>query len=134
MNPRSDGGASEKEKLTRMDLLGTQRAQSIMLLIVTTILIGTVLDVAQAVLAPALFALVVGIVVSPLADRLDRAGVPRIVVASSLLIAATALLFSCLDRTRAAGDGDGERVASGSGSRSDASSKAPRASSAASRR
>jgi len=96
VNPRSDGGASEKEKLTRMDLLGTQRAQSIMLLIVTTILIGTVLDVAQAVLAPALFALVVGIVVSPLADRLDRAGVPRIVVASSLLIAATALLFLAL--------------------------------------
>lgn len=93
MNERSGGGVPRQGRFSRIDLLRTQRAQATMLLIITITLIGAVLHVAQAVLAPALFALVVGVVISPLADRLDRAGVPRLGIAFSLLVAATGLLF-----------------------------------------
>lgn len=64
----------------------------IMLLIITLIVLAAALYFAKPVLAPAVFALVVGIVVSPLADRLERFGIGRVVVASSLLVLSTALL------------------------------------------
>ena len=63
-----------------------------MLLIITLVTLAAALYFAKPILAPAVFALVVGIVVAPLADRLERIGVSRVVVASSLLILSTALL------------------------------------------
>ncbi|UWQ53421.1 AI-2E family transporter [Leisingera caerulea] len=69
-----------------------KRSVRIMLLIITLILLGGAMYFAKPVLAPGVFALVVGVVVAPLADRLERFGVSRVVVASSLLVLSTALL------------------------------------------
>ncbi len=69
-----------------------RRAIRVMLLIITLIALAAAMYFAKPVLAPAVFALVVGIVVSPLADRLERIGIGRVVVASSLLLLSTALL------------------------------------------
>ncbi|WP_036797347.1 AI-2E family transporter [Leisingera caerulea] len=69
-----------------------KRSVRIMLLIITLILLGGAMYLAKPVLAPGVFALVVGVVVAPLADRLERFGVSRVVVASSLLVLSTALL------------------------------------------
>ncbi|WP_254695067.1 AI-2E family transporter [Leisingera sp. NJS201] len=60
-----------------------------MLMILTIISITAALQHAQQILAPMSFALVLGIVVSPLADKLARYGVPRLVIALSLLLACT---------------------------------------------
>ncbi|ATG36583.1 putative permease [Phaeobacter piscinae] len=67
----------------------SDRAARIMLLILTALALGLALFVSKSVLAPAIFAMVVGIVVSPLADRLQGDGIARVIVAASLL------LFSC---------------------------------------
>ncbi|EDZ48238.1 AI-2E family transporter [Leisingera daeponensis] len=63
-----------------------------MLLIITLIMLGGAMYFAKPVLAPGVFALVVGVVIAPLADRLERIGVSRVAVASSLLLLTTALL------------------------------------------
>ncbi|APG48027.1 AI-2E family transporter [Phaeobacter porticola] len=67
----------------------SDRAIRIMLVILTTLALCLALYVSKSVMAPAVFAVVVGIVVSPIADRLHRIGVARVLIASSLL------LFSC---------------------------------------
>ncbi len=63
-----------------------------MVLMITLILLGAALYFAKPVLAPAVFALVIGVVVSPLADRLERFRISRVAVAGSLLVLSTALL------------------------------------------
>ncbi|APX13620.1 AI-2E family transporter [Tateyamaria omphalii] len=57
-----------------------------MLFILTIFAVGGIMMWARPVLAPMTFALVVGIVASPLADRLHDWGVPRIAVAAALLV------------------------------------------------
>ena len=63
-----------------------------MLLILTIIGVAFALSVAKGVLSPVLFALVVGIVISPLADRLNDMGIPRVVSATGLLIISSGML------------------------------------------
>ncbi|MCB4454139.1 AI-2E family transporter [Leisingera sp. McT4-56] len=65
------------------------RGVRVMLLILTVIAVTTALQLAQQILAPMSFALVLGVVVSPLADKLARHGVPRLVIALSLLLLST---------------------------------------------
>ncbi|MBY6141493.1 AI-2E family transporter [Leisingera daeponensis] len=65
------------------------RGVRVMLMILTVISITAALQLAQQILAPMSFALVLGVVVSPLADRLSRHGVPRLAIALSLLVAST---------------------------------------------
>ncbi|WP_323781392.1 AI-2E family transporter [Leisingera sp.] len=67
-----------------------------MLMILTVISITAALQHAQQVLAPMSFALVLGIVVSPLADKLARFGVPRLAVALSLLLACTLFVATAI--------------------------------------
>lgn len=76
-----------------LDRLTTAHARAIMLLIVAIWAAGAILVYAQPVLAPVLFALVVGVVISPLADRLAAAGVPRFVLATALMILTSGILF-----------------------------------------
>lgn len=72
-------------------LLSTQ-ALRVMLLVLTMLACCAASYFAKSFLAPAVFALVIGIVVSPLADLLNRYGVPRVLVAGALLAFATLLL------------------------------------------
>ncbi|AHD02524.1 hypothetical protein METH_19490 [Leisingera methylohalidivorans DSM 14336] len=72
------------------------RGVRVMLMILTVISITAALQHAQQVLAPMSFALVLGIVVSPLADKLARFGVPRLAVALSLLLACTLFVATAI--------------------------------------
>lgn len=75
-----------------LDFLFSERAKSIMIFIVAMVALGFALYHTRPVLAPIMLALVVGIVVSPVAERLNVLGIPRVVSASALLLIATALL------------------------------------------
>ncbi|WP_323771469.1 AI-2E family transporter [Antarctobacter sp.] len=70
----------------------SERAQRVMLLILTVIAVTIGLYLGKQVIAPVVFALVVGIVVSPLADRLNALGVPRVATAILLLLVTTSLI------------------------------------------
>lgn len=70
----------------------SDRAQRVMLLILTMIAVPVGLYLGKPVIAPIVFALVVGIVVSPLAERLASIGVPRVGVAILLLLVTTSLI------------------------------------------
>lgn len=72
------------------------RGVRVMLMILTIISITAALQLAKQILAPMSFALVLGIVVSPLADKLARFGVPRLVIALSLLLACTLFLATAI--------------------------------------
>ncbi|UWQ32450.1 AI-2E family transporter [Leisingera sp. M527] len=72
------------------------RGVRVMLMILTIISITAALQHAQQILAPMSFALVLGIVVSPLADKLARLGVPRLVIALSLLLACTLFVATAI--------------------------------------
>ena len=69
-------------------LLG-DRAARIMLLMLAAIAAVAALQYAQTILAPMVFAIVLGIVVSPLAERLTRIGVPRPAIATAVLALTT---------------------------------------------
>lgn len=62
------------------------RAGRIMLLVLTVVTVIAALRYAEAILAPFLFAVVLGVVVSPLAEKLCRAGIPRAVAAAAMLL------------------------------------------------
>ncbi|MDC0737849.1 AI-2E family transporter [Cognatishimia sp. SS12] len=68
----------------------------VMVLILTIIAITTALNLAQQILAPMCFGLVLGVVVSPLADRLERLGIPRLAVALFLLIFSTLIIATIM--------------------------------------
>ena len=70
----------------------SERAQRVMLLILTVIAVTVALYLGKQVIAPVVFALVVGIVVSPLAERMTTIGVPRVAVAILLLLVTTSLI------------------------------------------
>lgn len=55
------------------------------LLLIATVALVTALHLAQHVLAPFVFALVLGVVVSPVAERLTRIGIPRLAISTTLL-------------------------------------------------
>ncbi len=74
--------------------LQTRKAQSILIFIIAIAALGLILIQARAILVPIAFALVVGVVVSPLADKLARFGVPRYVVAAGLLFLTSAVLVA----------------------------------------
>ena len=74
--------------------LQSRRAQSILIFIIAVAALGLIMIQARAILIPIAFALVIGIVVSPVADKLGRVGVPRFVVASGLLFLATGVLVT----------------------------------------
>ena len=63
-----------------------------MVLILTVMALGVILSLAQGFLSPVLFALVVGVVISPLAERLNDLGIPRVVSALALVVISTGLL------------------------------------------
>jgi predicted PurR-regulated permease PerM len=84
--PQGSSGAA-------FDRLATDRAKGIMLFVVTVWAAGAALIHAQPILAPVCFALVVGIVISPVADRLHDLGVPRVVIAGGLMVLASGLLL-----------------------------------------
>jgi predicted PurR-regulated permease PerM len=75
-----------------IDLLLSQRAARVMLALLAAIALVAALHLAQHILAPTVFALVLGIVISPVADRLYGLGVPRLAVAVLLLVATLALI------------------------------------------
>jgi predicted PurR-regulated permease PerM len=82
------------EQMGTLDALVSQRAQGVLLLILATLALATAAFVAKPFLAPVLFALVVGVVVAPVADRLYLiGGVPRIVTGSALLVIVIGLLL-----------------------------------------
>lgn len=74
----------------------SEQAARVMLLIVTAIAVATALKIGQPVAAPVVFGLVLGIVVSPVADRLARFGVPRVLIAIFLLAVATSALAAVI--------------------------------------
>jgi predicted PurR-regulated permease PerM len=72
----------------------SQRAQGVLLLILTTLALLTAASLAKPFLVPVLFGLVVGVVVAPVADRLNKfGGIPRVVTGSALLIIVLGLLL-----------------------------------------
>lgn len=83
-------GAQGSAKLMPVVLSG--RAVRVMILVMFLIAVTTALYFAKPILAPVVFATVMGIVISPLADRLDRLGVARVAVAAGLLVLSTLLL------------------------------------------
>ncbi|WP_223426286.1 AI-2E family transporter [Tateyamaria pelophila] len=95
---KTDRAASPRvTKETPMQRINSDEARSIMLLIVTIGVVGVVIVTAREILAPVCFALVVGIVASPLADRLSGFGVPRSAIAGALLVLTSGILvFSFL--------------------------------------
>lgn len=68
------------------------RAGRVMLLIITVIAVIAALIQAEAILAPFVFALVLGIVVSPLAERLVGLGLPRALAATGMLLLTSAVV------------------------------------------
>lgn len=70
------------------------RAGRVMLLILTVIAVIAALSEAKAILAPFIFALVLGIVVSPLAERLVRLGVHRALAATAMLLLTSAVVIA----------------------------------------
>lgn len=67
----------------------SDRATRVMLLIIALVLGIAGLQAAQSILAPFVFALVLGIVVSPVSERAASLGVPRVVTAILLLVFTT---------------------------------------------
>lgn len=84
-------------------MLGTalgDRACRVMLLIMTVIAVIAALHFAEPILAPLVFALVLGIVVSPLSEKLAARGMPRALAATAMLFltsAAVILLFVVME-------------------------------------
>lgn len=74
--------------------LTSDRARAVMLLILTVGASSAMLSYAQPFLAPVLFALVVGVVVSPVADWLSKFHIPRLVVAGGLLLLTSGLIVT----------------------------------------
>ncbi|MBV2358399.1 AI-2E family transporter [Thalassococcus sp. CAU 1522] len=74
----------------------SEQATRVMLSILTTLALVMALQFGQQILAPMVFALVLGVVVSPLADRLSGLGVPRLVIAVVLLALSTAFTGAAL--------------------------------------
>ena len=75
----------------------SEKAARVMLLILTVIGSIAALYASRAILAPFVFAVVLGIVVSPLSDRLIGWGLPRVASATILLITTTlSILLSFL--------------------------------------
>lgn len=72
------------------------RGGRVMLMILTVISITTALHLAKQILAPMSFALVLGVVVSPVADKLARHGVPRVAIALSLLVLSSLFVATIL--------------------------------------
>ncbi|QBF33998.1 AI-2E family transporter [Thalassococcus sp. S3] len=70
----------------------SERAVRIALLILAAISLTAALKFAQSIFAPIVFALVLGIVVSPVAERLTKAGVPRVAIAVFLLLLTTGFM------------------------------------------
>lgn len=68
-----------------LTLLLSDRGARIMLLLLTAITGAAALFFAKAILAPIVFGLVVGVVVSPVADRLSQYGIPRVIAPSCLM-------------------------------------------------
>lgn len=66
--------------------LVSETARALMLLCLTVIAVTAAASAAAAFLAPILFALVVGVVVAPFADRMNEIGIPRVVTASGVLL------------------------------------------------
>lgn len=67
-------------------------AHRVMLLILTIFAMTVALYLGKQVIAPVVFALVIGIVVSPLAERMAALGVPRVGIAILLLLVTTSLI------------------------------------------
>lgn len=77
-----------------LQALISPRMQGVFLLILTTLALATGAYVSKPFLAPVLFALVIGVVVAPVADRLNKTGgIPRVVTGSALLILVIGLLL-----------------------------------------
>ena len=74
------------------DTVLQDRGSRVMLLIVTIVAVVAGLYLAKSVLAPALFAIVVGVVVSPVGEKLNRIGVPHAATAVAVLTLASALI------------------------------------------
>ncbi|SHH02471.1 AI-2E family transporter [Cognatishimia maritima] len=74
------------------DTMLCSRGIRVMLMILTVISIVAALAYAKQILAPLAFGLVLGVVVSPVADRLSRQGVPRPATALALLLLTTLLI------------------------------------------
>ncbi|MEL6585120.1 MAG: AI-2E family transporter [Pseudomonadota bacterium] len=70
----------------------SEQAARVMVLIVTMIIVTAALHFAKPIAAPLVFALVLGVVVSPVADRLTSFGVPRVVIAGVLLLLTMAFI------------------------------------------
>lgn len=68
-----------------LNLLLSDRGARAMQLLLTVIGGAAALFFAKAILAPIVFGLVVGVVVSPVADRLSQYGIPRVIVALAAL-------------------------------------------------
>ncbi|WP_424972798.1 AI-2E family transporter [Dinoroseobacter sp. S76] len=68
-----------------LNLLLSERSARVMLLLLTIMGGAASLFLAKPILAPIVFGLVVGVVVSPVADKLSRYGIPRVIVALSAL-------------------------------------------------
>lgn len=64
----------------------SDRTTRIACLCLASLAVVAALDLAQEILAPFVFALVLGVVVSPLADRLSDWGVPRLAISTALLV------------------------------------------------
>ncbi|MEO1153985.1 MAG: AI-2E family transporter, partial [Pseudomonadota bacterium] len=90
--PVPDGSDTQPGHRRVLDSLQSDRARAVMLAVLTVAAAGAILLTAKPVLAPILFGLVVGIVVSPIADTLYRLGVPRVIVAAALLAISSGLL------------------------------------------
>ncbi len=80
------------DKTLALDLIKGPTALRVMAAVVTAIILAGALIFAKTILAPMVFALVLGIVVSPAADRLSRLGCPRVAVAGFLLIVTSSLV------------------------------------------
>ncbi|MGR3512036.1 MAG: hypothetical protein ACU0GG_04680 [Paracoccaceae bacterium] len=80
----------------RVGALTSARAQGIFLLILATLALSVASYVAKPFLAPVLFAMVIGVVVAPVADRLNNGfGIPASSLARRSCFLSSASSWSC---------------------------------------
>lgn len=82
----------DKSTTPAFDLITGQKALRVMAAVVTAVILVGALIFAKTILAPMVFALVLGVVVSPAADRLSRMGCPRVIVAGALLVVTSSIV------------------------------------------
>lgn len=92
MWPTTTRNVSER-RAEMLDAALSDRAMRVMLLVLTLVTAIAGLRYAEAIVAPFVLALVLGIVVSPLSEKLTAWGLPRVISTAAMLVLTCAVVF-----------------------------------------